>query len=124
MIEDPLIRGVQSSGTVIADGIKQAIATNASGPDVFEALGESFGDDMMRLLAADTDSADSTGGEASKAQDRGHRGEEAVQRNRNDTQADAAAASPCFHTNKTRRPGDGHPKGATVLTDRAARLAP
>ena len=39
MIENPLISGVQSSRTVIADGVKQAVSTNASGPDVFEALG-------------------------------------------------------------------------------------
>jgi len=39
MIENPLISGVQSSRTVVADGVKQAISTNAAGPDVFEALG-------------------------------------------------------------------------------------
>jgi predicted permease len=39
MVENPLISGVQSSRTVVADGIKQAILTNASGPGVFEALG-------------------------------------------------------------------------------------
>jgi predicted permease len=39
MIENPLISGVQSSRTVVADGVKQAISTNATGPDVFEALG-------------------------------------------------------------------------------------
>jgi hypothetical protein len=39
MIENPLISGVQSSRMVIADGIKLAIATNASGPDVFHTLG-------------------------------------------------------------------------------------
>ncbi len=39
MVENPLISGVQSSRTVVADGVKQAISTNASGPDLFEALG-------------------------------------------------------------------------------------
>ena len=39
MVENPLISGVQSSRTVVVDGVKQAITTNASGPDVFEALG-------------------------------------------------------------------------------------
>lgn len=39
MVENPLISGVQSSRMVIADGVKQAVSTNASGPDVFEALG-------------------------------------------------------------------------------------
>ena len=39
MVENPLISGVQSSRTVIADGVKHAISTNASGPDVFEAVG-------------------------------------------------------------------------------------
>ena len=39
MVENPLISGVQSSRAVIADGVKQSISTNASGPDVFEALG-------------------------------------------------------------------------------------
>ena len=39
MIENPLISGVQSSRTVVADGVKRSILTNAGGPDVFEALG-------------------------------------------------------------------------------------
>jgi predicted permease len=39
MVENPLISGVQSSRTVIADGVKHSIPTNASGPGVFEALG-------------------------------------------------------------------------------------
>jgi predicted permease len=39
MIENPLISGVQSSRMVIGDGIGLAIATNASGPDVFRTLG-------------------------------------------------------------------------------------
>jgi predicted permease len=39
MIENPLISGVQSGRTVIADGVKQTVSTNASGPDVFETLG-------------------------------------------------------------------------------------
>jgi len=39
MIENPLISGVQSSRTVVVDGVTQAISTNATGPDVFEALG-------------------------------------------------------------------------------------
>jgi predicted permease len=58
MIENPLISGVQSSRTVIADGIKQAIATNASGPDVFETLG-------ARLVEGrDLDRRDATGPES------------------------------------------------------------
>ena len=58
MIENPLISGVQSSRTIIADGIKQAIATNATGPDVFETLG-------ARLVEGrDLDRRDATGPES------------------------------------------------------------
>lgn len=39
MIENPLISGVQSSRTITVDGIKYSMATNASGPGVFETLG-------------------------------------------------------------------------------------
>ena len=39
MVENPLISGVQSSRMIVADGVKHAIPTNASGPDVFEVLG-------------------------------------------------------------------------------------
>jgi predicted permease len=39
MVENPLISGVQSGRTVVADGVKLVMSTNASGPDVFEALG-------------------------------------------------------------------------------------
>ena len=58
MIENPLISGVQSSRMVIADGIKLAIPTNASGPDVFETLG-------ARLVEGrDLETRDATGPEA------------------------------------------------------------
>ena len=58
MIENPLISGVQSSRTVIADGAKQAVPTNASGPDVFEALG-------ARLVAGRSlETRDATGPES------------------------------------------------------------
>ena len=39
MVENPLIGGVQSSRTVVVNGVKKSILTNASGPDVFDALG-------------------------------------------------------------------------------------
>jgi predicted permease len=39
MLENPLISGVQSSRTVVVNGMEHAIPTNASGPHVFEALG-------------------------------------------------------------------------------------
>ena len=58
MVENPLISGVQSSRTVVVDGVKQAIPTNASGPDVFEALG-------ARLVEGrDLDIRDATGPES------------------------------------------------------------
>src|SRR5689334_15520004 len=58
MVENPLISGVQSSRTVVVDGVKQAITTNASGPDVFEALG-------ARLVEGrDLDVRDATGVES------------------------------------------------------------
>jgi predicted permease len=58
MVENPLISGVQSSRTVVADGVKLAISTNASGPGVFEALG-------ARLVEGrDLEAHDATGPEA------------------------------------------------------------
>jgi hypothetical protein len=58
MVENPLIRGVQSSRTVVVDGVKQVISTNAVGPDVFEALG-------ARLVAGrDLEMRDATGPES------------------------------------------------------------
>jgi macrolide transport system ATP-binding/permease protein len=58
MVENPLISGVQSSRTIVADGVKHAVSTNASGPDVFEALG-------ARLVEGrDLETRDATGPES------------------------------------------------------------
>jgi predicted permease len=58
MIANPLISGVQSSRTVVADGRKHSISTNASGPGVFETLG-------ARLIEGrDLQTSDATGPES------------------------------------------------------------